>query len=77
VEASDKMKLVTEQADKVQAELSDFRQTYELIKTELETTKANAVKMPQEKFTGKLLNALTRARVVFERLQKVQVPAVG
>lgn len=40
------MKVVNEQADKVQAELSDFKQTYELIKTELEMTKANAVKMP-------------------------------
>ena len=65
------MKAVNLQADKLQSELNDFKQTYELIKTELETTKSNAVKMPQEKFTGKLLNALTRARVVFDRLQSV------
>ena len=67
------------ESHKVQEELASFKQTFELVKTELETCKALQGKEPAPKpFIGKLLNALARANVIFEAIQKQdQIPAVG
>lgn len=49
------------ESNKVQEELSNFKQTYDLLKTELEGLKLTQGEQAPKPLLGKLLNALTRA----------------